>query len=345
MLKLTLFDTMRKQFWIAFNRPFSTIMVDNLNSKNYIFYRSTGRNSYYPDTWFPCNGIEVDWIIKPGTLTYEQRVACYSRAMVHYLEDEAPLDQELLHSILSRFGNIECMLISYAIGGGFWNTSDAFYFKFAIKKYFLSQFLCLKNNLNELDAFRNLDTQTIPRINILLAEDIDNDEIQEKEKINKVNQFNQHLFGRAINISDIKEGRRYEEMSMDYRIEANPYSGTSFSSKWKHLCQICMDYRKSLIPGSFGWWQQSKEINSLCAYLFEPKEISEQTFDAFSKKFKEVKLVFLSNRTEQQRQFVRAVLDAQSLGLSSFKGIWSKQQPITTEAPVESRPFKRMKIT
>jgi hypothetical protein len=100
-----------------------------VKNKKKMFYRSTGKNSNLPGTWFPCNGVQrkkykskygvVDrgWIKKPrGSIIW------------YYF-----YKKKLLHDEISRFGTLDDMNVSSSIGGGFWDTDVAKPFKEYLK--------------------------------------------------------------------------------------------------------------------------------------------------------------------------------------------------------------------
>lgn len=92
----------------------------------YPFYRSSGYNSGYPNTWFPYQGFQPfevgtfpkGTLIKPCTRINNKQIdQFFSGALLSYLQDI--VDRK---NIVSRFGNQEAMFLSMLIGGGFWET-------------------------------------------------------------------------------------------------------------------------------------------------------------------------------------------------------------------------------
>lgn len=82
-------------------------------------YKSTGNCSNLGGTWFPCIGIcelnpvtmtRIGWIMKPVctvNVPWCVRFHCFN------------------NKILDRFDTMENMVISYKLGGGFWETKES----------------------------------------------------------------------------------------------------------------------------------------------------------------------------------------------------------------------------
>jgi hypothetical protein len=94
------------------------VIVKSPVSNGKYFYKSTGFCSKNPGTWFPCTGISKQfpanfpgnvngWIMKPVCkvkIPWHLKVICIGS------------------NIIERFDNLESMVISYKIGGGFWDS-------------------------------------------------------------------------------------------------------------------------------------------------------------------------------------------------------------------------------
>lgn len=113
--------------------------------ENFFFYRSSGESSTHANTWFPCRGISIGrlhgWLIKPQGFSESFDVdSAYPKAFLDFVETSFD-NQTLKFSIsdrekqrgenpsaafLARFGNIDCLLYSYVIGGGFWESGGLF---------------------------------------------------------------------------------------------------------------------------------------------------------------------------------------------------------------------------
>ncbi len=335
---------MQKHFYKALDRIFAKIIIEGDLSKTYGFYRSSGRHSAYSKTWFPCRGMDGSpWIIKPNTVREDQQIERYGNEFVSFLKKQSTIktNKKSLQSLLGRFGNIECMLISYAIGGGFWEDPDSFYFKLAIKRCYLPQLLILKNTLSDLDEFRDPKSQYIIELNLSrFHSHIDNEENKKKEEeeIEKINQLNQYLFGENISISDLKENQHYEAMAFNYDVPKSISDKTVFLNKWNLLLQVCMDYKKHLITHTSFFEIASirekklKAIDILCNNLLAPNDISEKTLDEFSKQFNAVKPVLLQSRDNKTLKFIKCILTILSFGLAHAFGIWNVEgQKVTQE--------------
>lgn len=82
------------------------------------FYRSSGNNSGYPETWFPFFGIQEQdadktprgWLIKPKSDLYIP--IKLGRTLNTLFQDK---------TLSYRFSSLPCMLISSLLGGGLWN--------------------------------------------------------------------------------------------------------------------------------------------------------------------------------------------------------------------------------
>jgi len=92
-------------------------------SRKTLMYCSTGQNSGFPCTWFPCRGIKTHssysksmgkikkgWIIKPSygdlykVLSYDNQVMSYE--------------------VRERLSSIEAAVLSCKMGGGFWDSQE-----------------------------------------------------------------------------------------------------------------------------------------------------------------------------------------------------------------------------
>ncbi|KTC91131.1 hypothetical protein OQJ18_14245 [Fluoribacter dumoffii] len=103
------------------------------------WYRSTGRNSGYPGTWFFFGGIlekknerhAAGWFIKPKALVARR----YSKTQFFGYETAHYVRKHSLHKLISfaRFGDIKKICISASLGEGFWLSEQGK----KLKKYLL----------------------------------------------------------------------------------------------------------------------------------------------------------------------------------------------------------------
>lgn len=154
----------------------------------YPFYRSTGRNSSSPNTWFPMQSMDEDFYInKPDTYTdtiksikellnprskelVSDFSAMYPLQVVNYwfsLDNKSPITDktsikeiEKTHNegtytfaLLRRFGSVECMCISYCLGGGFWDKRAALPVKDMLETLYPQELKRLKNTIPGTDLW------------------------------------------------------------------------------------------------------------------------------------------------------------------------------------------------
>jgi len=92
-----------------------------LFENNFPFYRSSGNNSSYPNTWFVFHGfleqpdkdMPRGYLIKPSTHWIPIKL---ERKILALFDN----NQELL----IRFGSLPCLLISSLLGGGLWESDS-----------------------------------------------------------------------------------------------------------------------------------------------------------------------------------------------------------------------------
>lgn len=85
------------------------------------FYRSSGKNSHQPNTWFTFNGIDekTEWLIKPPRIAYLSK-----KILAKWKEIDGESEVKLF-----RFGSMPTLCMSASIGGGFWATEKGMLFK------------------------------------------------------------------------------------------------------------------------------------------------------------------------------------------------------------------------
>ena len=110
----------KKQIVFKYNDRLITMI--GKQSKKALMYCSTGTNSGYPRTWFPCRGVKArsyktkssgymkkGWIMKP---TYGDLYKVLS------------FDGLLPYDIHNRLSSIEAAVLSSKMGGGFWESQE-----------------------------------------------------------------------------------------------------------------------------------------------------------------------------------------------------------------------------
>lgn len=81
------------------------------------FYCSSGINSKCAETWFPFLGLDLEgWFRKPG---FMQELPNLDDTIPKKIHQYFPNEE-----IRKRFASLKCLLISSALGGGFWETED-----------------------------------------------------------------------------------------------------------------------------------------------------------------------------------------------------------------------------
>jgi hypothetical protein len=148
------------------------------------FYRSSGTYTNNAGTWFPCYGIhEVKTryerhesfpnerygsLIKPN-LYFSERYPVeflnFIRKSFNYGTLKFTTNDGInpYDDFLGRFGSIECLLYSYAVGGGFWNSggfldfsgNDSRTLRDYLDKKYKSEIQKIKGNCPEIFALQN----------------------------------------------------------------------------------------------------------------------------------------------------------------------------------------------
>lgn len=134
---------------IEFIRPEATrkITVIKTGEKtSQSFYQSSGTSSGFEGTYFPFEGMtdkNAKGFYKIAT-GYQGGHAKYIKPSAPTLEELGTIYQPLIkttgiaakNEIWQRFKNIECMVISSVIGGGFWDTKQGFDLKNTLDKQY-----------------------------------------------------------------------------------------------------------------------------------------------------------------------------------------------------------------
>lgn len=151
--------------------------------ENFFFYRSSGESSTHANTWFPCRGVSIaphyyGWLIKPQGFSESFDVdSAYPKAFLDFVETS--FDNQILKfsisdrekqrgenpstAFLARFGNIDCLLYSYVIGGGFWESgglldssdNDSRALRNYLEKNYPNEIKQIRNNCPEVAKLQN----------------------------------------------------------------------------------------------------------------------------------------------------------------------------------------------
>lgn len=136
-----------------------SLVAEHDVEKKYSFYRSTGRNSKYTDTWFPFAEKEPMHIKKPNEIPGYRVIDNYPQSFLeftkqafdsHTLAFENGYD-ELLH----RFGNFECLYVSYLLNGGYWVHDDSRILREYLSQNYSRELEILTTSIKNFDSFKN----------------------------------------------------------------------------------------------------------------------------------------------------------------------------------------------
>jgi hypothetical protein len=108
------------------------IIVQYNESCHQLFYRSSGHNTHYPQTWFPTNGYLLDYMDggyydKLSNTKFTKRITKDEGLHKQILELKRPFlnSIEAINStVLYRFGTRQFMYISYLLGGSLWQDVE-----------------------------------------------------------------------------------------------------------------------------------------------------------------------------------------------------------------------------
>lgn len=156
------------------NRIFTIISLNNnLNNLTYRFYRS-GRSSddhfQYQRTWFPMQNCRANgYIEKPGDVYQYQYpyTEFYPKQLVDFLLASSSVkflnnrDEENITEIFSRFGNFDCMCLSYLIGGGYWDHDDSQALRIFLEVNFQPK---LQEIIDSIQNYQEIKTITMNKI-------------------------------------------------------------------------------------------------------------------------------------------------------------------------------------
>lgn len=320
-------------FYFCYNRLFSKISIKKPNSsetKIYGFYKSTGVNSDCEGTWFPFRGISVEygdwWVVKPYIRSFrgldeKQKEECdgnFSNFFREILTKNASsiYGKKDPHELLERFGSTECMLISFLIGGGYWETQASQPIRTFINKYYQAQLDLLHQSTDEWSAFSDPSSVKITDIDPSLL-GVKNDSARIINAFLKDDHpdSNQSLINCPFN-----------ESVFEYNV---PGLSTQEEAKILKLHQMCMSYQTHLETTQKFYhndqiYQQKKTtLLDLMNLLDNPNDLDKM--EEFTCFFQKNKSLFMQSRDEDGMVFVKNVLTFLSFGLIGYFGLWKVQ--------------------
>ncbi len=111
--------------------------------ETYPFYKSTGTNSDYPNTWFPFHGFNVSG---SGAMFAKLHANLDNLSWLA----NSPYELSKENELLNRFGGIDGICISYLMGGGFWDTEQGKTIGKALEEKYSSLIGDLKPKVSEI---------------------------------------------------------------------------------------------------------------------------------------------------------------------------------------------------
>lgn len=135
----------------------------------YPLYHSTGRNSNQPETFFPFSGLTesrwlghpVGYFMKPMPQNPNVDIAHpeYPEQIIRYVRRHPNIEDTVL-----RLGNLEAMVISYLIGGGFWSHPEGLqlgvYLREAFPLYVKTMYQANKQPIHQLRQVDKIPDET-----------------------------------------------------------------------------------------------------------------------------------------------------------------------------------------
>lgn len=114
-------DSLERNIYFDFN-----YLITVVNDQP--FYLSSGLNSNFKNTWFPFFGMleqstqdnDKGWIIKASTHSLPSRVVEKINDICKEIEEYGLDIAYKYHGLLIRFADVDSMIISSILGGGFW---------------------------------------------------------------------------------------------------------------------------------------------------------------------------------------------------------------------------------
>ncbi len=296
-------------FYEYAHRLITKLTIKNKNrTKTYPFYQSTGVNSQYRGTWFPFKGIENNgFFLKPHSTKNQRLHLSYDSTFVDFLEEHRHhVFQNGIECLMIRFGNTECMLVSYLIGGGYWDTEDSFLIKQFIKKNYPHILEKLKESCPDM-----IEIQNPIRI--------------EKLELGVKNQKKINDFLRNTTKAVFKTN--FYTSVFDYSIPT-PQEYNPLQLKIESLRHACEEYKTHL--------DKNYRLHPNDKLLAKKRELIDKLYDTllkthgkrsilktFENDFHAYKDIFSQRRDSIGMLFVKTVLTILTFGLASYFGIWA----------------------
>lgn len=141
-------------------RIYTVVSLQSENSDmKYGFYRSSGNNSKYFETWFPLVDKQHMHIVKPSDIWGYHFENCYPNTFISFISDSMQSNRLKFENgyeeLFDRFGSFECMCLSYLLGGGYWAHDDSKVLREYLETHYPSQLKSLKASIEHYDSFKN----------------------------------------------------------------------------------------------------------------------------------------------------------------------------------------------
>lgn len=324
------------------NRLISKLIIKKDQAvTEYGFYQSTGINSSYENTWFPFRGIGVYGLfVKPHRdSNYKSISSCFDPVFVRFLESKkgtafkvvnanvpkgwtSPTDPAEVFMI--RFGNTECMLLSYLIGGGYWDNPDSSCIRLFIEQHYSYELKQLSAGAEDLIRFKT------------------------PKQIQPVD-ADYPIINKFLNENSAPNGTDYSKTVLDYSIATKQQ--TDLKSKVKQIRYLCNEYKQHLdknylvYPDDQQLKQKIQSMEILCTLLQQDPEQT-KTLTEFEQAFDQHKDKIAKSRDSTALIFLKAVLTILSLGLVSQCGLWKvkgREVQQSIEALITSNPQPALK--
>jgi hypothetical protein len=310
------------QFYKYTNRLISKLSINGQSKKQYGFYQSTGDNSAFKNTWFPFSGMRLSWFIKPHEGLYlSDSEKFFDQHFVNFIRNGKNIFkvQELppgwvqaneAEMFMIRFGNTECMLISYLIGGGYWECPESL----MVRKY-INQYYSYELNRLKISAGKTIEDFQKPQ-NIT---QLQNDPENEAQSAETINSFLTTQFGaEQVKIDDYTQ-RAFDDYSIATEVKDKV-------SKLKIIRYLCKEYQQYLLAMDSSQdkiLEDKKDVmNELCTFL-DNHSNEPSTLDAFGSVFLKQKHILMQRRDSIAMLFVKSILTLLTFGLVAYFGIWS----------------------
>lgn len=143
--------------------------------KHHRFYRSSHTaddNPNYAETWFPMGNWRPNgYVEKPADyhIYKDPYTDFYPAPLIEFIKSCDSLKymntkgQNDVHELIRRFGNFECMCISYVIGGGYWATEDAQALDHFLEDNYDNELSLIFNTIQNLDDIKEIHARDISK--------------------------------------------------------------------------------------------------------------------------------------------------------------------------------------